>query len=366
MFDLDKALASWRETYARNDSIDLDSLTELENHLRDEIDALMDQGLSSQEAYEEACAQLGQESTLNAEYAKVHPDVSWKRRMLAMLVGYMSVGVLLSAAGMITSLFERVLWYFGLDKVVCSLPWSVYVENSAFRATSTEASADIIRWDEVSLATLLTAGVRAVALGMIVYLIYRCLHGRVGWLSKLLARCRSAPDRLVVSLIVLGTLLSQVVVGRAWYFRLVQFLSNGNGSSKFGMEMRMNGEAAISPVTIWIQPLAYCLIAWFAFQAYRKPQLSGRYDVLPTAICGFLIGSVLVRMTSFLNSLIMVNFELAETGFNQGAPLAPAVYVFSLSVVAGAFVLAISGRGFPTLRRFLTSLPRRPYLVMTS
>jgi hypothetical protein len=119
MFDLDKALASWRETYARNDSIDLDSLTELENHLRDEIDALMAQGLSSQEAYEEACAQLGQESTLNAEYAKVHPDVSWKRRMLAMLVGYMSVGVLLSAAGMITSLFERVLWHFGLDKVVC-------------------------------------------------------------------------------------------------------------------------------------------------------------------------------------------------------------------------------------------------------
>ncbi|MDB4773094.1 permease prefix domain 1-containing protein [Verrucomicrobiales bacterium] len=187
MFDLDKALASWRETYARNDSIDLDSLTELENHLRDEIDALMDQGLSSQEAYEEACAQLGQESTLNAEYAKVHPDVSWKRRMLAMLVGYMSVGVLLSAAGMITSLFEGVLWHFGLDKVVCSLPWSVYVENSAFRATSTEASADIIRWDEVSLATLLTAGVRAVALGMIVYLIYRCLHGRFSRRPPLLA-----------------------------------------------------------------------------------------------------------------------------------------------------------------------------------
>ena len=54
----------------------------------------------------------------------------------------------------------------------------------------------------------------------------------------------------------------------------------------------------------------------------------------------------------------------SRNGFNQGAPLAPAVYVFSLSVVAGAFVLAISGRGFPTLRRFLTSLPRRPYLVM--
>ena len=226
------------------------------------------------------------------------------------------------------------------------------------------ASRDLPQWNEVSLATLLTAGLSAVVIGMIVYFAYGCLSGRFGWLDELLTRCRSTRDRLLFSLVMLGVLFSQLACSPFWFFRLDELLANGTEYSKFVYEMRTNGEALISPFTVWIRPLAYCLIAWFALQAYRKQQRSGRYEVVPTAVCGFLIACLLARLVSFLNSLIMVNLELSESAINYGSSLAPIIYTLLLSVVVGVFVMAMSGRGFHTLRRFLGSLPRRPCLVM--
>jgi len=70
-FNLDTAVAAWRQSLKTNRSFSMDDLDELENHLRDHVEALLEEGHSTEEAYRKAITRMGNLPELEPEYGKV-------------------------------------------------------------------------------------------------------------------------------------------------------------------------------------------------------------------------------------------------------------------------------------------------------
>ena len=70
MFDLDKAVRSWRKNMASNESLEDGTLAELESHLLDEIDRLSEAGKSLREAFGQAVQTIGFPDHIGAECYK--------------------------------------------------------------------------------------------------------------------------------------------------------------------------------------------------------------------------------------------------------------------------------------------------------
>jgi putative ABC transport system permease protein len=96
MFDLEKAIIGWRRGQRRSPSIEDGDLAELEAHLRDEIDSLIDKGLSEEEAFNEAVRKNAGPGEVGAELLKAHrgrrtggarPSSRWD--MPALLLNYL-------------------------------------------------------------------------------------------------------------------------------------------------------------------------------------------------------------------------------------------------------------------------------------
>jgi putative ABC transport system permease protein len=71
MFDLEKAIATWRRAYEVNPAFSDEDLEELEGSLRDRIDALT-RRMSEQEAFETAIRRIGSLGKAETEYKKVY------------------------------------------------------------------------------------------------------------------------------------------------------------------------------------------------------------------------------------------------------------------------------------------------------
>ncbi len=91
MFDLDRAVLTWRRSFAGERSFSTDDLDELEDHLRAayELELELSPGLAPARAFSHACESLGRAETLSAEFAKVAGG--WWRRLLR--VGRVAYGV---------------------------------------------------------------------------------------------------------------------------------------------------------------------------------------------------------------------------------------------------------------------------------
>ena len=68
MFDLEKAIKQWRKTLNKNSALEDGYKEELECHLRDKIEYLIEQGSSEQNAFEEAAQKIGEAHSLGAEF----------------------------------------------------------------------------------------------------------------------------------------------------------------------------------------------------------------------------------------------------------------------------------------------------------
>jgi hypothetical protein len=71
MFDLENAIAQWRQQMLAAGIKRAESLDELENHLREEMEKQIKLGQKSEQAFEIAAMQIGQAAPLKAEFAKV-------------------------------------------------------------------------------------------------------------------------------------------------------------------------------------------------------------------------------------------------------------------------------------------------------
>lgn len=74
MLDVNKAIADWRIGVAKVSKISGDDLDELESHLHDHVEQLIEQGITAQEAFSQAASQLGDADGLQREYSKVGKD----------------------------------------------------------------------------------------------------------------------------------------------------------------------------------------------------------------------------------------------------------------------------------------------------
>ncbi len=98
MFDLETAVAQWRQDLARQSGLTAEVLDELEAHLRDDVTRQVAGGRPAEEAFREAAARLGEPRALVAEFAKVNAarPTSWLPAWVVLaLAGLAAVAVLL-------------------------------------------------------------------------------------------------------------------------------------------------------------------------------------------------------------------------------------------------------------------------------
>jgi len=72
MFDLEKAIQEWKKALWKNEALEDGTITEMESHLRDEIDSLGSQGWSMESAFNSAVEQIGQIQPIGGEYHKIN------------------------------------------------------------------------------------------------------------------------------------------------------------------------------------------------------------------------------------------------------------------------------------------------------
>lgn len=95
-FDLDKAVAAWRKSLRHNRAFLHDDIDELESHLRDHVDELVDAGMPPKQAFEHALRRLGEMRRIEAEFGKVR----WgrTRRTRSALKSFLWEGAILTNA----------------------------------------------------------------------------------------------------------------------------------------------------------------------------------------------------------------------------------------------------------------------------
>ncbi len=72
MFELEKAIATWRKRMGADPSLEPGHIAEVESHLRDKFDDLTAGGRSPQEAFDEAVRALGETGLIGSQFFKAH------------------------------------------------------------------------------------------------------------------------------------------------------------------------------------------------------------------------------------------------------------------------------------------------------
>lgn len=81
--DLEVQIDQWRAWVQRRPAINAADVDELEGHLRDQIDELIDVGLHHDEAFLVAVRRMGNLDAVSREFAREHSDRLWKQLVLA-------------------------------------------------------------------------------------------------------------------------------------------------------------------------------------------------------------------------------------------------------------------------------------------
>lgn len=80
---LDEQIGQWREYLLRRRAVDGVDVVELEDHLREQIEALVDAGLDPDEAFLIAVKRMGDLDQLSREFAREHSERLWKQLVVA-------------------------------------------------------------------------------------------------------------------------------------------------------------------------------------------------------------------------------------------------------------------------------------------
>jgi hypothetical protein len=80
---LEQQIAQWREYLRRRQGVHSPDVEELEGHLRDQLTALTEAGLSGDEAFLVAVKRMGSLDALSREFARAHSERLWKQLVIA-------------------------------------------------------------------------------------------------------------------------------------------------------------------------------------------------------------------------------------------------------------------------------------------
>ncbi len=91
MFDLEIAIADWKQSLASLETVSDDNVAELETHLRECVTTLDAMGLNSEEAFLIAQRRIGPPCELDAEFAKESSSTRWLNRGKWMCIGILAL-----------------------------------------------------------------------------------------------------------------------------------------------------------------------------------------------------------------------------------------------------------------------------------
>ena len=80
---LEDQIAQWRTYLRHRQAVHGPDVEELEGHLRDQLAALTDAGLSGDEAFLVAVKRMGNLDALSREFARAHSERLWKQLVVA-------------------------------------------------------------------------------------------------------------------------------------------------------------------------------------------------------------------------------------------------------------------------------------------
>ena len=97
MFDLNSSIENWKAKLIASGIYSNEDLDELEAHLKDEMDNLIEKNsLGEEDAFILAKHKIGEVKELKTEYKKVNNVLLWKKRVLLLIGGYLFIKSLVS------------------------------------------------------------------------------------------------------------------------------------------------------------------------------------------------------------------------------------------------------------------------------
>ncbi len=185
-FNLNQAIQQWRESLNQSAVFRTENLDELGAHLRDSIEKLEQNGLTTEEAFFIARRRLGATPLLTEEFGKVNSRNIWLNRVLWMLIGVQALALVQSVSTIVTVATTTAFVQFGKSVQTSSwMPWLLGFQSAC---------------------------VRLLTFGFAFMLVWRFLVGKSKWKS---AGCNAASQRpaLMVGLCLTALVLTRVVSG---------------------------------------------------------------------------------------------------------------------------------------------------------
>jgi len=102
MHNLEQLIAEWRKTMMTEPNVGRETLDELENHLRENVDRLVRSGMTEPEAFQRAVTQLGGAPAIAAEFQKLDQS-TW---LPAKVITGTGVAAALAMAILLTARFD--------------------------------------------------------------------------------------------------------------------------------------------------------------------------------------------------------------------------------------------------------------------
>src|SRR5436190_14789874 len=133
MFDLNKAIAHWREEMSTAGIKSSQVLEELENHLRDEIERQIRSGLDEKHAYQIAIASIGEAELLRGEFSKLPVNHGWGRALNALYIIFVPCMLLINVWTLLEydlSLLERTMGFLAVSTICLYLACLPYFLKS--------------------------------------------------------------------------------------------------------------------------------------------------------------------------------------------------------------------------------------------
>lgn len=115
-FDLNKSIEIWKLALSKNSKMTLDNISELESHLRDEMQELQLLGLSIEESLLIAKNRIGKTDDLKTEFGKVNRGFYFKNRIIPYLKGILFFIAFITLTELITGFSVIIANKFGFSE----------------------------------------------------------------------------------------------------------------------------------------------------------------------------------------------------------------------------------------------------------
>jgi ClpA/ClpB-like protein len=193
MFNLEQAIASWRQQMSTAGIKSPDVLEELEAHLREHIERQIQSGADAEHAYGAAVARIGEATVLRDEFAKLNMNNSWSKFLKTCYVVFVPCMLFINVWTLLDyelSLLERILGFAAVSLICLYLVCLPYF----LKSLRTAAHVRLAKVSKIALSlswlwpiwALLAAEHLVQSMGMLASIVLWCLYAAVAMTALLI------------------------------------------------------------------------------------------------------------------------------------------------------------------------------------